>query len=141
VKAIYSIAFVTAHALTLCNDGATSMAEAITAGLAIGSAVKSNGRRMSAPSQYQLIKSDYGFPWDIKASMRFSSDKTPQALRRTVLLNEAIRVSSVRRRTGIRFATFAIVYINKLLHLVESTGIIREVERQPTRFAKEKERV
>jgi hypothetical protein len=75
------------------------------------------------------------------ASQQSSSGKTPQAQRRTATLNKAIRVSSVGRPTGARIATFAVVYINKLLHRVESVDFISEVERQSSRFAKEKEQV
>jgi len=52
-----------------------------------------------------------------------------------------IRVSSVGCPAGTRFAAFAVVYINKLLHRVESIDFIGEVERQSSRFAKEKEQV
>jgi hypothetical protein len=81
------------------------------------------------------------FRWDKIASGRSSSDKTPQARRRTASLNEAIRASSFLRRTGICFATFAGVCVGKPLHQVESTDFIGEVERQSSRFAKEKEQI
>src|SRR5262245_31573385 len=79
------------------------------------------------------------FRLDKKASKQSSSSKTPQAQRRTAPLNEAIRASSVRRRTGACFATFAVVRIGELLRQVESTDFISEVERQSSRFAIDKE--
>src|SRR5215470_14760173 len=110
------------------------------AGRQIGSQIKGEAGRLRRLSIYSSIAND-DFLWDKNALEQSSSGETPQAQRRTAPLNKAIRASSVRRRTGTRIATFAIVCINKPLHRVESTDFISEVERQSSRFAKEKEQV
>jgi hypothetical protein len=117
------------------------LADAAAVERAVRSAVNSNGSGMPSPSQHPLINCARRFPWDKKPRADPRQKKRHRLCEETARVYEAIRVSSVQRHTGTRFATFVAVCIGKPLYRVESTDFIGEVKPQSTEFAKEKEQV